>query len=112
VITWRRLARLEARFVLSQAQSMRELKMLNQSAIGVGRRLAGIEKNSKKSSNVSSFAEAQELKQSTVNRFADVQKAVASASQAEAPLAREVNVGLTTRAEQALSSWINENKTA
>ena len=51
VITWRRLARLEARFVLSQAQSVRELKMLNQSAIGVGRRLAGIEKNLKKSSN-------------------------------------------------------------
>lgn len=112
VLTWRRLARLEARFVLSQAQAARELKMLNQSAIGVGRRLAGIEKNVKKSSNVSSFAEAQDLKQSTVHRFADVQKAVTNAPQPEAPLAREINVGLTTRAEQALSSWINEHKTA
>ncbi|MFT4674748.1 MAG: hypothetical protein ACI9K8_000479, partial [Reinekea sp.] len=112
VVTWRRLARLEAQFVVSQAQSLRELKMMNQSAIGVGRRLAGIEKNLKKSSNVSSFAEAQDLKQSTVHRFADVQKAVTNASQPEAPAAREINVGLTTRAEQALSSWINEHKTA
>ncbi|MDO7644226.1 MAG: hypothetical protein MUQ62_05905 [Reinekea forsetii] len=112
VITWRRLARLEARFLLSQAQSVRELKMLNQSAIGVGRRLAGIEKNLKKSSNVSSFAEAQDLKQSTVHRFADVQKAVTNAPQPEAPVAKESTLGLTTRAEQALSSWINEHKSA
>jgi len=112
LLTWRRLARLEARFVVSQVQLIRELKMVNQGSIGMGRRLAGIEKNIKKSSNVANFAEAKELKQSTENRYAQVQQALSTATQSEKPTVNDRTRGLTTRAEQALSLWINEHKTA
>ncbi|WP_320826705.1 hypothetical protein [Reinekea sp.] len=108
----RRMARLEARSLLSQAHLLRELKMVNQGAIGMGRRLAGIEANVKKSSKIASFAEAQELKHATGRRFAEAQQAVSLAPQAEKPTVNVRTRGLTTRAEQALSSWINEHKTA
>ena len=112
LLTWRRLARLEARFLVSQAQLMRELKMVNQGAIGMGRRLAGIEKNVKKSSNVANFAQAKELKHATGSRYAEVEQALSTAAQPEKPTVSDRTRGLTTRAEQALSSWINEHKTA
>jgi hypothetical protein len=105
----RRVNRLETLLARSQSATAREIKMVNQGAIGLGRRFARIEKDLKKTSNVARF---EPPKETTPTQFKSVSKSVRKATAQPSNRLKSQGSGKTTRAEQALSAWINENKTA
>jgi hypothetical protein len=112
LLSIKRIATLEKRLGQFQVTTTREIKMVNQGAIGIGRRCAAIEKNLKKPANVASFEAIKEARQ-----IASAYEQAAQAVSTKAPpkpvqKPKDKKSGLTTRAEQALSAWINENKTA
>ena len=111
LMTLKRINGLQRQLHASQLTMAREIKMVNQGAIGVGRRFAEIEKKLKKGSNVASFAPAQELK-TRKQRFAQVQEDVVQASKSVSAKPSVASRALSTKAEQALSAWLNEQKTA
>lgn len=111
-LSMRRIARLEKRLGQLQVTTTREIKMVNQGAIGIGRRCAAIEKNLKKPANVASFEAIKEARQ-IASAYEQAAQAVAEKATPEpVQKPKPEKSGLSTRAEQALSAWINENKTA
>ena len=111
VICIRRISALESKLSKVQVTTHREIKMVNQGAIGIGRRFAVIEKNLKKSKNVASF-DVPSVKNKQERPFEEVVKSI----QPIRPVAPKAVVtprnGHSTRAEQALSTWINDHQTA
>lgn len=111
ILTMRRLSSVEDRLQRLQLTTAREIKMVNQGAIGIGRRFAVIEKNLKKSANVASFEAAKETR-----RAASSFQKVVSAMQPEVDSTpdrhKPVRATSSTRAEQALSAWINDHQSA
>ena len=105
----KRVNRLEALLARSQSATAREIKMVNQGAIGLGRRFARIEKDLKKTSNVARF---EPPKETAPTQFKSVAKSVPKATTQPSSRLKSPGSAKTTRAEQALSAWINENKTA
>lgn len=109
VLAFRRISVLEARLVSVQRTASRDIKMVNQGAIGIGRRFAAIEKHLKKPTNVARFEAAKEkapnLEPSTPVTPEPKPAAVAEPPKAQVP-------AMSTQAEQALSAWITEHKTA
>ena len=111
VLAFRRIHRLEAKLDQHQRQAMREIKMVNQGAIGIGRRLAAIEKGLKKPEKVADFAaiRAQVLAQ---------QPTATAAAKPQATDTEEVSFDKQppshkrTKAEQALSAWLNDSQSA
>lgn len=111
VLAFRRIAQLELRLQQVKITTTRELKMVNQGAIGIGRRCAALEKNLKKPANVANFDAIKEAKMAA-SAFEQVAKTVRQEPVAQ-PVKTETRAsGLSTRAEKALSAWINENQTA
>ena len=111
VLCLRRISALESRLHKVQVAAQREIKMVNQGAIGIGRRFAMIEKNLKKSKNVASF-DAPPAKQKTVKPFQEVVQSIQPLRPEPSLGAVKPRNGQSTRAEQALSAWINEHQTA
>jgi hypothetical protein len=111
LLSLRRIRLLESRLVQIQIGTAREINMVNQGAIGIGRRFARIEKNLKKPSNVARFDSAKEPK-ATKSEFKDVVRSVQEPKPEKRPAVNSMSSGISTRAEQALSAWINEHKTA
>lgn len=118
VVSLRKIALLELRVQHFQKMTQRDVSMVNQGAIGMGRRLAKIEKELKKSSNVANFPSAK-AKASRDNsqpaqhsKFESVANSVQNQS-APPPLKTQTRpVEKSTRAEQALSAWISKNQSA
>jgi len=108
----RRISSLEAKLQTAQLTMAREIKMVNQGAIGMGRRFAIIEKNLKKPTNVANFESAKELKRTPSRTYAEAQAVVQRTQKVETQPVKERTRGLTTRAEHALSEWINDHQTA
>ena len=110
----RRLAALDAKLSKVQVNTAREIKMVNQGAIGIGRRFALIEKNLKQSKNVASFDAAKESRRANDSFKAVVQSIHAEQSvPTERPVKTEpMRAKQSTRAEQALTTWINEHQSA
>jgi maltodextrin utilization protein YvdJ len=108
-VNQRRVSRLELLLSSSQTATSREIKMVNQGAIGLGRRFARIEKELKKPSNVARF---EAPKETTPSQFKPVAQAVSKPVKQQPKAIKPKTLGKATRAEQALSAWINENKTA
>lgn len=107
----RRMHKLEARLEAFQRLSTREIKMVNQGAIGIGRRFAAIEKDLKKPEKVANFAQAHASAQEKL-QLRSAEEPVPDST----PEAREVKTqtrsARRTRAEQALSAWLNDQQTA
>lgn len=111
VACFRRMTHIEHRLQRLQHNTHREISMVNQGAIGIGRRLAKVELNLKKPANVANFA-APKDKSAKVSQFESVAQSI-KPTPIEQPVAKKISkVAQSTRAEQALSAWINENQTA
>ncbi len=110
----RRIDRLESRLEHLQLLTTRELKMVNQGSIGMGRRFAVIEKQLKNSNNVAKF-EAKTNKAKKDNAF-DVTmiKVTKAAHEAKsvANLPSQSHSEPSSQAEKALTEWVKANQTA
>lgn len=112
----RRIKRLEDRLAQTQALLAREIKMVNQGAIGVGRRFAQVEKKmqgtggAKASFQVKPTREEKPL--SKASKFAQIQELAAKQVVQEPQRKTAAPKGLTTKAEQSLTSWLKEQQTA
>jgi len=111
IMSLRRLSALESKLLKVQVSAHREIKMVNQGAIGIGRRFAVIEKNLKKSKNVARF-EAPLVKEKKDKAFKEVVQSIKPSRPEPTVSAAKPRSGHSTRAEQALSSWINDHQTA
>ncbi|MFQ3231638.1 hypothetical protein [Reinekea sp.] len=113
----RRIRRLEAKLLQTQSMLTREIKMVNQGAIGVGRRFAQVEKKLIKASDQRPKFEATDVKThnlqlSKASKFAQIQAQAVKPSVSQPKLAQTATQGLTTKAEQSLTSWLKEHQTA
>ncbi|MDN3649042.1 hypothetical protein QWZ13_08990 [Reinekea marina] len=113
----RRINRLENRLEQAQALLTREIKMVNQGAIGVGRRFAQVEKKIKSGgSTVASFSsvkpKSEEKPLSNASKFAQIQQQAAKLDVQKPKRNTAAPKGLTTKAEQTLTSWLKEQQTA
>lgn len=110
LVAYRRIRRLEARLEQSQRQIMQEIKMVNQGAIGIGRRFAAIEKGLKKPQKVADFsairaeALAKQTAQPETPKHAKESDHVSIVEKPASPK--------KTKAEQALFAWLNDHQTA
>jgi hypothetical protein len=116
----RRIRRLEAKLAQTQSMLAREIKMVNQGAIGIGRRFAQVEKKINHSSNNVATFKAKETKTPSsqlyhASKFAEIQAQAKQAAKVKIDKPKPVKVatqGLTTKAEQSLTAWLKENQTA
>lgn len=113
LMAFRRIAQLEEKLQLVHVNMTRDIKMVNQGAIGIGRRFSTIEKSLKKSSKVAQFESVQD-KKSDIATFASISKRVLAESKPEPKPRTTVKgtYGRSTKAEQALSAWISDHQTA
>lgn len=112
VIAFRRISQLETRLEQSQRQAQREIKMVNQGAIGIGRRFATIEKRLKKPEKVADFAA---IRAQTLADAKSPAKSVPTAQPKESAHARSSEIPSPkkrTKAERALSAWLNDHQSA
>lgn len=119
-LTRRRVAKLEARLAHNQLQLAREIKQVNQGAIGVGRRFAKVEKalhsapklvaQERKPSTPVSVEKNQKL----VSKFSAIQDTMAlspapnTTIASQLPKGKQSVRGLTTKAEASLTAWLSE----
>lgn len=123
-LTRRQVAKLEARLAHNQLQLARDIKQVNQGAIGVGRRFAKVEKalqtipkqpvQERKTVTHVSGQSSQKL----ASKFSAIQDAVAfnpssqpkpsPAPVSKLPKSTQSVRGLTTKAEASLTAWLSE----
>lgn len=123
-LTKRQVAKLEARLAHNQLQLAREIKQVNQGAIGVGRRFAKVEKalqtgpkqpvQERKTAKPVSAEKGQKL----ASKFSVIHEGMSSnlnsqptlsATPANQPSKSTQGVrGLTTKAEASLTAWLSE----
>ncbi|EAR09416.1 hypothetical protein [Reinekea blandensis] len=110
-LAFRRIQRLTAALDQHQRHSMREIKMVNQGAIGIGRRLATLEKGLKKPEKVADFTaiRAQVLAQQP-NATSVVKPHIKDTE--EVSFDQQPPSHQRTKAEQALSAWLNDSQSA
>jgi hypothetical protein len=108
---------LEAKLAQTQSMLAREIKMVNQGAIGVGRRFAHVEKKLIKASDQVAEFKAKELQVAetvspTESKFSQIQAQIVKPKAAKRKPVQADKQGLTTKAEQSLTSWLKEHQTA
>ena len=113
----RRIRRLEAKLMQTQSMLAREIKMVNQGAIGVGRRFAQVEKKLNKTPAQAAMFTATEVKSadlqlSKASKFAQIQAQAVKPKVSKPKPIQTATQGLTTKAEQSLTSWLKEHQTA
>ena len=110
----RRTELLESRLEQIRLTSTREIKMLNQGSIGMGRRFAALEKQIQADRNVTSVA-AKKPVADNVSSFKAVMNNVKKPSVSAKPVAKpqpQRHSQLSSQAEKALSEWVRANQTA
>lgn len=113
----RRIRRLEAKLLQTQSMLAREIKMVNQGAIGVGRRFAQVEKKLNKASEQTAQYKATDVKTNNIqlskaSKFAQIQAQAVKPTVSQPKPTQTATQGLTTKAEQSLTSWLKEHQTA
>jgi hypothetical protein len=122
IICLKRIARLQCQMNAFQSNAKREIKMVNQGAIGLGRRFSNLEARFKKSTMVTKSEVMNLTKKNQVSAFELIRNQAVQEPETSTPSEQaQVEVAninqprprkLKTQAEQTLSRWINEQQTA
>lgn len=119
-VCMKRIAKLQQQVTTFQSDASREIKMVNQGAIGLGRRFSLLEARFKKSVVSSAAAQEKASSKNQVSAFELIRNETLSQPQSEVAAQAESATAAAktparkhrTQAEQSLSRWMSEQQTA
>ncbi|MEJ2044414.1 MAG: hypothetical protein P8X74_04705 [Reinekea sp.] len=115
ILNRRKLELLENRLEQIKLTSTREIKMLNQGTIGMGRRFEALEKQCQVNRKADNSLPSKNTVADNVSSFEAVMKNVKKPSRAAKPVAKaqpQRHSQPSSQAEKALSEWVRANQTA